>query len=105
LAQVVGRHAPAAGREPLEDALGRVVVADERNAHDRGDGIAGDVVLRRAQATAHDHRVGPRERQLEGGHDPLEVVAHHLPVRAVDAGERELLTQPGRVGVDDLAEQ
>ena len=34
------------------------VVAHERDAHHLGDGLAGDVVLRRPEPAAHDHRVG-----------------------------------------------
>src|SRR5690606_33366910 len=105
LAHVVGRHAPAPGGEALEDAVGHLVVVLEGDAHDPGDGVAGDVVLGRPEPTADDHRGGAGQRELEGADDALEVVAHDLAVGVVDAGQGQLLADPGRVGVDDLAEQ
>ena len=50
-----------AGRAPRTCcgcASATVVVAHELDAHHLGDGLAGDVVLGRAEPAAHDHRVG-----------------------------------------------
>ena len=59
------RRPRAANRSRMRSAASSSVT--RRDAHDRGDGVAGDVVLRRPQAAAHDHGVGPAERQLERG--------------------------------------
>jgi hypothetical protein len=69
------------------------------------DHVAGDVVLRRAQAAAADHRLAPLQRLADAELDALEVVADLDLKVGVDARKRELLADPGRVGIDDLAEQ
>jgi hypothetical protein len=105
LAQVVGGHAPAPRHEHLQDAVGDVVVLHETDVHDLGDRLPGDVVLGRAEAAAHHHRIRPGQRQLQRLDDAAQVVAHGLGVGAVDAGDGEGLAEPRRVGVDDLPEQ
>ena len=57
------------------------------------------------EAAAHDHGVGPRQRGAQPVDDAGVVVAHLGLEEAVDAAGGELLADPGRVGVDDLAEQ
>ncbi len=105
LAQVVVGHAPPPTREHLRDALRDVVVALELDAHHLGDALARDVVVRRPEPAAHDHRVTAIEREAQHGDDARPVVTDlRLEVR-VDARERELLADPRRVGVDDLTEQ
>ena len=95
LAQVVLRHPAPARLEARADAISDLVAAHERNAHDFGDRLAGDVVLGGSEAAADDHRVAAREREAQARHDALVVVADlGLEVR-VDAGERELLAEPG----------
>ena len=81
------------------------LVADERHAHDLGDRLARDVVLRRAEPAATITASLRSRADLQRLDDAVEVVADlGLEVR-VDAGQRELLADPRRVGVDDLAEQ
>ena len=63
LPQVVRRHAPAPRREHGLDPRRDLVVELELDAHDPGDGVAGDVVLGRPEPAAHDDGVGP----VEGG--------------------------------------
>ena len=105
LAQVVGRHLAPARGEQRADLLGHLGAADQRNAHDLGDRLARDVVLGRPEPAAQDHRIAALERETDRGDDPPEIVADlGLEVR-IDAGERQLLADPGRIAVDDLAEQ
>ena len=68
--------------------------------------LAGDVVLGRAEAAAHDHRVaagqgaGAARPTMRSRLSPTFVWKwESMPA------ERELLADPGRVGVDDLPEQ
>jgi len=75
------------------------------DTHDRGDGVAGEIVVGRSETTAHDHCVGVVQGAAQHGFDATEVVADlHLHQR-VDAVARKVLADPGAVGVDDLAEQ
>ena len=64
LAQVVLRHRAGRGREQLADHLGDRRVRDELDAHHRGDGVAGDVVVRRTEAAARRSR---RRRSSSSG--------------------------------------
>ena len=105
LTQVVRRHDAAARFEDVPDLVGDRLVAPHLDAHDAGDDIAGDVILRRAQAAAADDRVAALQRLADAGLDAREVVADLDLVVAVDAGERQLLADPGRIAVDDDAEQ
>ena len=105
LAQVVLRHPAPAGAEARPDALPDLWVALELHSHDLGDRLAGDVVLGGAEPPADDHRVAAREREAQTRHDAFVVVADLGLEMRVDAGERELLAEPGRVRIDDLAEQ
>ena len=91
--------------EAHADTLPDVGVTLEFHSHDLDDRLAGDVVLGGAEPPADDHCLTARERQADAGHDSFVVVADlGLEVR-VDAGERELLSEPGRVRIDDLSEQ
>ena len=81
-------------------------VAHELDAHHLGDDLAGDVVLRGPEAAAHDHRVAAVERDAAW---PSTMRPRLSPTfvwkwESMPA-ERELLADPRRVGVDDLAEQ
>src|SRR5204863_5644580 len=75
------------------------------DAHDAGDHVAGDVVLGGAQPAAADHGVAALQRLADAGLDAREVVADLDLEVGVDAGQRQLLADPGRVAVDDDAEQ
>ena len=75
------------------------------HAHHLGDRLAGQVVVRRAEASAHDHRIGRVQGAAQDSHDPTKVVADlHLQQR-VDSIGSEVLADPRAVGVDDLPEQ
>ena len=87
LAQVVLGHVAAARGEQGADALGDLGVADQAHAHHRGNRLARDVVLGRAQAAAQDHRVGALERQADAVDDPLQVVADLGLEMRIDAGQ------------------
>ena len=105
LSEVVLGKGPAATTEDGPDLLDERLVADERDAHDVGDDVTGDVVLGGAEASAHDHGIAAIECLRDDRLDAIGVVAHlGLEVR-VDADERQLLPDVGRIGVDDLAEQ
>ena len=105
LAQVVARHGAAPSREHLLDPGGHVLVEVERYAEHLGDGLAGDVVLGRPQPAAADDGVASGQGLADGGDDPGLVVADLDLEVGVDAGQGQLLADPGRVGVDHLAEQ
>src|SRR5439155_16866775 len=70
-----------------------------------GQGGSGDVVLGGSETAAHDHRIAAGQGELERAHDPVQVVADLGLEERVDPGEGELLADPGRVRIDDLAEQ
>ena len=80
-------------------------VAPHLHAHDAGDDVARDVVLGRPQPAAADHGVAALQRLADAGLDAPEVVADLDLEVGVDAGQRQLLADPGRVAVDDDAEQ
>ena len=77
----------------------------ERDARERRDRVAGDVVLGRAQTAADEHDVGAGGGEPERLDDPVEVVADRLVVRDVHAGGGELFGHPPRVRIGDLPEQ
>jgi len=105
LALVVLRHGPAARLEHGADALDDRRVAHQRDTHDVGQHFAGDVVLGGAEPAAADHRVGPFQRLDDRLAHAAEVVADLDLEMRVDAAQGELLADPCRIGVDDLAEQ
>ena len=87
------------------DHVGDGVVLDQLDTHHRGDRLAGQVVVGRAEAAAHDHGVGVGQRAAQHRLDATQVVADlHLQQR-VDAVGSEVLAEPRAVGVDDLPEQ
>src|SRR4029079_15894512 len=77
----------------------------ELDAHDLGDRLAVDVVGRGPEPTADDDGVGAAEQLAQALHHAVEVVADLAVLTGVDARHRQLLADPGAVGVDDLAEQ
>ncbi len=78
---------------------------DQRRTHHFGDRLARDVVLGRAEATAEDRGIAPLECQPDAGDDPPEIVADLGLEMRIDPGQSQLLADPGRVAIDDLAEQ
>ena len=105
LTHVVGRHAPSTRCEHRRDARRDGVVELESDAHHLGNRLSRDVVLRRAEPTAHDHGIAATERDLECRDDAGVVVTDLGLEMRIDAGQRQLLADPRRVGVDDLPEQ
>ena len=101
---VVGHRAPAAA-EHRPDPLDERLVPHELDAHHRGDGVAGDVVLGRPQSAADDDGVAAVEREAQHLDHAIEVVPDLRLVVAVDPHEGELLADPRRVRVDDLPQQ
>ena len=91
--------------EHVADLGGDRLVPPHLHAHDAGDDVAGDVVLGRAEAAAADHGIAALQRLADAALDAAEVVADLDLEMRVDAGQRELLADPGRVAVDDDAEQ
>ena len=85
--------------------LGEIHVAHERHTHQLGDRVTRQVVLGRPDAAADEHRVAAFEQVAQRLDDPRLVVADHAVLVGIDARRRELLADPGTVGVDDLAEQ
>ena len=105
LAKVAFGHRSAPGCEHVSDRLGHRLVGAKLDPHHLGDRLTGDVVVGGAEPAAHDHRVGLFEGPPQRSHDAVEVVTD-LPLgQRVDAVGGELLPDPRRVGVDDLAEQ
>src|SRR6266536_557614 len=86
-------------------AVRRILTAHQAYPGDRGDRLAGDVVLCRAETAGEDRRVGPPECLADRGGDPLLVVTHHGVPQAVPTDVGEPLADPGGVAVDDLTEQ
>ena len=105
LARVVVRHGATAGLEEGGDEVDDRLVAHERHVHHLGDGLAGDVVLGRAEPAAHDDAVAAGQRRAQGQDDAVVVVAHGLVEVRGHAVGGQVLAQPGGVGVGDLAEQ
>ena len=101
LADMVRPRVPEEPGDDVDDLL----VADQLDAHDVGDGLAGDVVLGRPQAAADDDPVAAGQGGAKGQRDPLVVVPHRLVEVRRDPGRGQAVAQPGRVGVGDLAQQ
>ena len=99
------RHRAAELREAATQLLFDLGITDQRAAGQRGDRLARDVVLRRAQPPSHDNGVCVRERRGDRVGDPLLVVTDRRVHEAVHADRRERLPDVGRVRVDDVAEQ
>ena len=93
---------------PAKRSLSRSSRAGSRSngdTHDLGDRLARDVVLGSAQATATNDGVSTLERRPQGRDDPRVVVAHLGLLETRDPHRRQLLTDPGRICIYDLAEQ
>ena len=105
LAQIGVGHLPAPARRTWSGSLDHLVVAAQRDVHHLGDGLAGDVVLGGAEAAADDDPVAPGQGGPEGQHDALVVVPDRLVEVGGDPDGGQVLPQPRRVGVGDLAEQ
>ena len=103
LAKVARRHRTAALLEQIPDMLRDRVAPDQRHPHHFRDGLAGDVVLCGAEPAAANDGVRARERETQAFHHTRLVVADLGLVVGVDAGQSELLADPGGIGVDDLA--
>jgi hypothetical protein len=105
LAEVVVGHPAATAGEHLADAIGDRLVMFEIDAHHHGDRLSGEVVMGRPEPAADDHGVGLVQQASQLGGDASDVVADLDLHERVDATGGELLAEPRRVGVDDLAEQ
>ncbi len=105
LARVVVGHGAAPGLEEARDDVDDRLVAHERDVHDVGDGLAGDVVLGGPEPAAHDDAVAAGQRRAQGQRDAVVVVAHGLVEMGRHAVGRQVLAQPGGIGVGDLAQQ
>ena len=106
LAQVVGGHRRGPGPR-TSPRCGPTTSSSsfEGYAEHLGDGLAGDVVLGRTEPAAADHGVAASQGLADGGDDAGLVVTDLDLEVGVDAGEGQLFADPGRVGVDHLAEQ
>ena len=82
-----------------------LLVPVQPDVHDLGDGLPGDVVLGGPEPAADDDAVAAGQRGAEGEHHPVVVVPDRLVEMGADAGGGQVLTQPRRVGVGDLAQQ
>ena len=105
LEQVVLGHRAPPRPEHRADCRHDLLVALEGHVHHLGERRAGDVVLSRPESAADDDRVAARERGAKRQHDALVVVADVLVEVRADPVRRELLAEPLRVRVGDLAEQ
>ncbi len=105
LPQVVLREGSPAATEDLADVLDELFAPFEFDAHHLGDRLPGHVVGGGPETAADDHGVGPIQQLLDALHHACEVVAHLAVLARVDPHRGELLTDPGTVRVDDLAEQ
>ena len=79
LAQVVLGHRTVAAREKIADEVGNVVIQLHLDAHHRGDGVAGEIVVSGPKTATHDHRIGSGQRRPKGLGHPAKIVANlHL---------------------------
>jgi hypothetical protein len=102
---IVGRHLPAAvGKALLQfgDDLG---IAPKADSQCFGNGFAGEVVFRRAQAAAEDENVTPEKAMLGGGDKVSEVVTNYALKNYIDPEQVELFGQVERVGVDAMGSE
>ena len=105
LTLVVLRHVATAAPEHGFDLGDDSFIADQFHPHHRGDRLAGYVVLGGPQTTANDYCVAATKGLLKYRDHAIQIVADFCLVMAVDAHQRQLLTNPRRVGVDDLTQQ
>ena len=81
------------------------MIANERDTHHFGDGLTGDVILGGPQPATKDNGIAAPQGQPNAADNALKIVAHLGLMQRVDSSQRQFLTEPGRVGVHDLAEQ
>ena len=105
LPRVVGRHGAASRLEEAGDEVDDGLVAHERDAHDLGDGLPGDVVLGGPEPAAHDDAVAPGEGGAQRQGDAVVVVADGLVEVGGHPVGGQVLAQPGGVGVGNLAQE
>ena len=91
----------AALRRQCRDRL----VREQRHAHHLGHRLPRDVVVRRAQAAADDHRIGAAHARRSASTIRAMLSPTFTWWCEAMPDDGELLADPGRVGVDDLAEQ
>ena len=105
LSLIVGGHDEPAPAEALLDVLQQCGIAHQLSPGGVGDGLTGQVVLGRAEAAARDDDVRAAEGAIDYRLHAVGVVTDDGLVVEVDADIGEASGHPGRVGVDDLAEQ
>ena len=100
---VAGRHLAAVAVEAPLHVLERRVVEHEADARGTGHAVAGQIVLGRAEPAADDDQVAVRRVGADGPLDLVLDIAHRLVAGHLDAQLAELLGQPRRIAVHDLA--
>ena len=98
-------HHPSPRLEHRSDDLNERRIFNEFDAHHGGDRAARQIVMRRAKPAAHDDSVRVSEHPPELYFDPANIVADLDLYERVDPMKCQLAAHPGRVRIDDLAEQ
>ena len=89
--------------EHLGDLVERRLVEDEIHAGEAGQGLAGQVVLRRAETAGGDHEIGPLRGDVERLEVRVGVVGDGRVPADGDADLGEPQAEPLAVGVEILA--
>jgi hypothetical protein len=99
------RHRRSAAGEPGSQLRLERRIDRRRFAERRGDRLAGEVVLGRAETAGGDDEVAPLDRSPERLGGPAEVVADGRHVHEVDPEARQPCGQIRRICVDDLTKE
>ena len=105
LTQIVFAHLAVATGKHVGDAIGNDFVKHELDPHHFGNGLAGDVIVRRPKTPTDNYRVGIAQHRAQGRNNTGLVVTHFYLQARIHSCCCQLLTQPRRVGVDNLAKQ
>ena len=102
LAHVDLGHASIARRKHFRNGHANFVIKFQLHAHNFGDCLARDVVVRWPKPTADDYCIGVFECLANGFDHSIEVVANLYLQARIDACCGKLLAQPRRIGINYL---
>ncbi len=105
LSEVVAGHGPISSPKSFFNSGGNGRIPDHGNVHELCDCFPGNIILRGPEAAAGYHCVAALEGQTKSVNDAPLIVAYPCLKMGIDSCERKLFPDPGRVGIDVLAEQ
>ena len=102
---IVGRHFPAALREPLLQARQNLVIPAQAHPEGLGNGLPGEIVFGRPKTTAENYDIGAEQRMLRGSNQPPQVVSHDALENDVNSQLVELIREIQGIGIHAVGSQ